>query len=162
VLFRSAAKALEQAQKDAAGSGSGGSSGSGNSGGSNINDVDWTSDKSSFVDEWGPRIDAYMAGFPLAGQGRTFAAAAWDYGVDPRYSPAISHTESTRGLYCFRPYNAWGWGNYGWGSWEEAIYAHVRGLSRGYSYTICIADAQKYCTNWEHWYNTTLNQMNMI
>lgn len=128
----------------------------------NISDVDWSSDKATFVAQWGARIDAYLSGSPLAGQGKTFAAAAWDFGVDPRYSPAISHTESTKGLYCFKPYNAWGWGQYSWSSWEEAIYAHVGGLSRGYSYTICLADAKKYCANWEHWYNTTLNQMNLI
>ena len=129
---------------------------------SSISDVDWSSDKADFVDHWGARIDAYLTGSPLAGQGRTFAAAAWDYGVDPRYSPAISFIESSRGLYCFKPYNAWGWGHYSWSSWEEAIYAHVGGLSRGYSYTICISDAQKYCENWESWYNTTLNQIGLI
>ena len=155
-----AAKAIAnaQAQESAEVSGANPS----NSGNVTINDVDWSSDKATFVSEWGTRIDAYLSGSPLAGQGRTFAAAAWDYGVDPRYSPAISHTESTKGLYCFRPYNAWGWGQYSWSSWEEAINAHVRGLSRGYSYTICLEDAKKYCENWEHWYNTTLKQMNMI
>ncbi|MGI6105365.1 MAG: coiled-coil domain-containing protein [Raoultibacter sp.] len=125
--------------------------------------VDWGTDKTNFVNEWGARIDAYLAGSPTAGYGRVYAEAAWNYGVDPRYSPAISNTESTKGQYCFKPYNAWGWmTSTNWGSWEEAIDAHVRGLSRGYSYTICIADAKKYCANWEHWYNSTLNQMNMI
>ncbi len=33
----------------------------------------------------GGRIDSYLAGSPLSGQGATFAAAAWDYGVDPRF-----------------------------------------------------------------------------
>ena len=156
--------ALAQAQENAETSEADPNTDTGNNSnsGNSISDVDWSSDKATFVEEWGARIDAYFAGYPLAGQGRTFAAAAWDYGVDPRYSPAISHTESTRGLYCFRSYNAWGWGQYSWSSWEEAIYAHVGGLSRGYSYTICLADAKKYCENWEHWYNTTLKQMNMI
>ncbi len=125
--------------------------------------ADWSSDKATFVEQWASRIDAYLAGSPLAGQGATFAAAAWDYGVDPRWSPAISCTESSKGLYCFLPYNAWGWGNYSWSSWEEAIDAHVRGLARGYGYTISIEAAKKYCPdNWEHWYNTTLSQMNLI
>ena len=131
--------------------------------GLDFSEIDWDCDKETFVEFWGARIDAYMAGFPLAGYGRVFAAAAWDYGIDPRYSPAISCTESTKGKYCFLPYNAWGWGNYSWSSWEEAIYAHVRGLSRGYSYSICIADAKKYCPpNWEFWYTLTLSQMKKI
>lgn len=48
--------------------------------------VDWSSDKTNFVSSWGARIDAYLAGSPLAGYGSTFAEAAWAYGVDPRLS----------------------------------------------------------------------------
>ena len=48
----------------------------------------------STVDSWAARIDAYLAGSPLAGYGSTFAAAAWDYGIDPRLSPAISAVET--------------------------------------------------------------------
>lgn len=125
--------------------------------------IDWSSDKQAFVAEWTPRIDAYLAGSPLSGTGTYFAAAAWDYGVDPRWSPAISFTESSKGAACFRPHNAWGWGSSSWDSWEEAIDAHVRGLARGYGYTISVAAAQKYCPpNWEHWYNTTSAQMDRI
>ena len=59
--------------------------------------------------------------------------------------------------------NAWGWGGCSWGSWEEAIRDHVAGLARGYGYTISVEAAKKYCPpNWEHWYNATLAQMNMI
>ena len=125
--------------------------------------VDWSGDKSSFVAQWAPRIDAYLAGSPLAGQGTTFASAAWDYGVDPRWSPAISNTESSKGAVCFRPYNAWGWGNASWSSWEEAIPAHVAGLARGYGYTISWEAAKKYCPpNAAHWYSATLAEMNSI
>ena len=125
--------------------------------------ADWTADQTAFINEWSTRIDAYLAGSALAGQGTTFAKAAWDYGVDPRWSPAIAFTESTLGANCFMPYNAWGWGSASWSSWEEAIPAHVSGLARGYGYTISIENAQKYCPpNWEAWYNRTLEQMNMI
>ena len=125
--------------------------------------ADWSSDKASFVAEWGGRIDAYLAGSPLAGQGSTFAEAAWNYGIDPRWSPAIANTESSKGAYCSYPHNAWGWGSVSWGSWEEAINAHVRGLASGYGYTISVEAAKKYCPpNWEHWYNATLGQMNLI
>lgn len=125
--------------------------------------VDWSDDKQVFVSSWGKRIDNYLAGSPLAGQGQTFARAAWDYGVDPRWSPAISNTESSKGAHCFLPHNAWGWGSNSWSSWEEAIDAHVRGLARGYGYTISVGSAKKYCPpNWEKWYNNTLAQMNSI
>lgn len=125
--------------------------------------VNWDTDQASFVAEWAPRIDAYLAGSPLAGQGATFANAAWTYGVDPRFSPAISNTESSKGRYCFLPYNAWGWGNSSWSNWEEAINDHVAGLARGYGYTISVAGAKKYCPpNWFNWYNNTLSEMNRI
>ena len=125
--------------------------------------VSWDTDQASFVAEWAPRIDAYLAGSPLAGQGTTFATAAWKYGVDPRWSPAISNTESSKGRYCFKSHNAWGWGSSSWGSWEEAIDAHVAGLARGYGYTISVANAKKYCPpNWFNWYNNTLSEMNRI
>jgi hypothetical protein len=120
-------------------------------------------DRDSFVAEWAPRIDAYMAGYPLAGYGAVFAGAAWAYGVDPRFSPAISWVESSKGLYCYRSHNAWGWGGISWDSWEEAIDAHVRGLARGYGYTVTEAGAKKYCPpNWEHWYNTVGAEMAKI
>lgn len=125
--------------------------------------ADWSSDKADFVSSWAPRIDAFLAGSPMAGTGTIFAEAAWDYGVDPRWSPAIANTESSKGAACFLPYNAWGWGSSSWGSWDEAIRAHVAGLAAGYGYTISEAAAQKYCPpNWQEWYNRTVASMNMI
>lgn len=125
--------------------------------------ADWTSDRDAFVAQWAGRINAYLAGSPMAGTGETFAEAAWDYGVDPRWSPAISNTESSKGLYCFNSCNAWGWGSASWDNWDDAIRAHVAGLARGYGYTISVEAAKKYCPpNWEHWYSATLAQMNMI
>lgn len=158
------AAAKESAEAEA--SSSDASSDSGNAGGisapSNDN-ADWSSDKATFVSEWSGRIDAYLSGSPLAGTGETFAEAAWDYGVDPRWSPAISNTESSKGLYCFASHNAWGWGSESWDNWEDAIRDHVAGLARGYGYTISVTAAKKYCPpNWEHWYNATSAQMDMI
>lgn len=126
-------------------------------------EVDFTVGKEAFISEWTARIDAYLAGSPLAGQGATFAEAAWNNGVDPRWSPAISNTESSKGAHCFLPYNAWGWGDKGWSNWEEAINAHVAGLASGYGYSITYANAAKYCPpNTDHWYKATLGQMQMI
>ncbi len=136
---------------------------SGNGDGGDSDDVDWNSDRATFIDEWGARIDAYLSWSALAGYGRVFAAAAWDYGVDPRWSPAISFVESTCGAYCFLPHNAWGWGSVSWDSWEEAIYAHVAGLARGYGYTITYEAACTYCPpNADYWYWTVLGQMESI
>ncbi|MCL2807446.1 MAG: hypothetical protein FWD27_04685 [Coriobacteriia bacterium] len=121
------------------------------------------SDKQAFVDLWTPRIDAYLAGSPMAGFGYAFANAAFDYNVDPRWSPAIACLESSKGRYCFRAYNAWGWGQVDWPDWETAIYAHIRGMSTGYGYTISEAAARKYCPpNWAHWYTVISSEMTRI
>ena len=128
-----------------------------------LSDVDWTVGKTAFIEEWAERIDAYLSGSPLAGQGVTFAAAAWENGVDPRWSPAISNTESSKGANCFLPYNAWGWGASSFSSWEDAINAHVAGLASGYGYTISVWAAQKYCPpNYSNWFANTLSEMSRI
>lgn len=121
------------------------------------------SEKQDFVNLWAPRIDAYLAGSPLGGYGYAFASAAYDYNVDPRWSPAIACLESGKGSICFRSHNAWGWGSVDWPDWETAIYGHIRGLSIGYGYTISEANAKKYCPpNWEHWYTFVSTQMSYI
>ena len=125
--------------------------------------VDWNSDKENFISSWGARIDAYLAGSPLAGQGATFAEAAWEFGVDPRLSPAISTVESSTGRVCFLPHNAWGWGSSSWDSWEEAIWDHVAGLASGYGGQLTYAAAKKYCPpNADHWYASVLANMERI
>ena len=128
-----------------------------------VQPVETVSKRDAFINEWAPRIDAYMSGFPLGGYGRTFAEAAWDYGVDPRWSPAIACIESTKGLYCFKPHNAWGWGSVSWPDWDTAIREHIAGLSAGYGYTISPSAAQKYCPpTWEDWYASVSAEMNKI
>lgn len=126
-------------------------------------EVDWSVGKDAFISEWTARIDAYLAGSPLAGYGATFATAAWENGVDPRWSPAVSNTESSKGAHCFLSHNAWGWGQSSWGDWEQAINAHVAGLASVYGYTLSYSAAQKYCPpNYDHWFNNTLAQMKLI
>ena len=131
--------------------------------------ADWYADRDVFIEDWAARIDEYLEGSPLEGQGWNFAAASWKYGIDPRWSPAISTTESSKGAVCIRPHNAWGWGAadsdpYGlaleWESWEEAIDAHVKGLAEGYGYTVSMGRARTYCPpNWQRWYNNVLRDM---
>ena len=128
-----------------------------------LEEVDWSVGETAFIEEWTGRIDNYLKGTALAGYGATFARAAWENGIDPRWSPAISNTESGNGANCFLPHNAWGWGSSAWSSWEEAINGHVAGLARGYGYSITYEYAKKYCPpNTDFWFNNTLNQMKKI
>ncbi len=138
-----------------------------------LNDgADWYASRDDFVAHWAERLDAYLAGSALAGQGENFAKAAWKYNIDPRWSAAISNTESSKAAECIRPHNAWGWGAADedpaglaltWDSWEEAIDAHAKGLSEGYGYTISLHGARAYCPNtWQSWYNKTLAEMSRI
>lgn len=125
--------------------------------------VDFSIGEDAFVETWGARIDAYLSGSALAGQGKTFAKAAFENGIDPRVSPAISNTESSKGAICFKPHNAWGWGSSSWSSWEEAINAHVSGFAEGYGYTVTVGGAKTYCPpNWSKWYSNTTAQMALI
>ena len=129
----------------------------------NLSAVDWSVGRQAFVEEWTARINNYLTGTALAGYGEAFAEAAWANGVDPRWSPAISNTESGNGAHCFLPHNAWGWGGSAWPDWETAISEHVAGLAESYGYSATYAAAQKYCPpNSVHWYNNTLNQMSLI
>ncbi len=144
-----AAEAAEQA-----GGGSGSSSGN----------VDWSADKTAFVNEWAARIDDYLSGSPTAGTGKYYAAAAWDNGVDPRWAPAISCIESTKGAYCFRSHNAWGYGSSGFSSWEEGINTVVRGLGGSlYGGHLTQEAARTYCPpTWQDWYANVSAEMSKI
>ena len=128
-----------------------------------VSAIDFSVGEEAFVEEWTERIDTYLAGSNLAGHGCDFAQAAWDYGVDPRWSPTISNTESGKGSNCFLPYNAWGWGTSIWFNWTDAIYGHVKGLSDGYGYSITYSAAASYCPpNTDNWYKNTLGEMEKI
>lgn len=130
--------------------------------------VNWNSEKDAFVSEWSQRIDAYLAGSPMAGTGKYFAEAAWNTGTDPRWSPAIAAIESTKGRYNAGAYNAWGWSKVGggwrsFGSWAESIPAHVSYLRNNYGVTLTTSAAKKYCPpTWQDWYNKVANEMNKI
>ena len=111
------------------------------------------------------RIDAYLVQVPLSsGYGKAFAEAAWETGMDPRWSPAISNTESSKGRNCFSPTTL------GDGIRPKLVdlgrrpsRSHVAGLARGYGYTISLYYAMKYCPpNYHNWYRDTLNQMQLI
>lgn len=89
--------------------------------------------RDAFVQKWAPRLDAYLAGRPLAGQGKAFAEAAWDSCIDPRWSAATSVIESGGGAACFAPYNAYGWlARGGFDSWEQGVREHAAYLRSTY------------------------------
>ncbi len=114
-------------------------------------------------DSWAQRIDAFNEGTPLAGYGAEFSAAAAYYGVDPRIAPAIARLESSSGTYCFRPYNAWGWGSVSWPDWKTAIWEFTEGYSDFYGSTVTLEGAQRYCPlHAELWYEIVTGYMNEI
>ena len=126
-------------------------------------DVDFSIGREAFIEEWSARINDYLFGSPLSGYGETFAEAAWEAGIDPRWSPAISNTESTKGRVCFKSHNVWGWDQTNWPDWDTAIRSHVAGLARGYGFAISYSYAMRYCPpNYDNWYRDTLNQMQLI
>lgn len=109
--------------------------------------------REAFVSTWAARIDAFNAGYPLEGYGRTFAEAAYDSGVDPRFSPAIARVESGSGQNCVYSCNAWGWGTSSWPDWDTAIREHVSGLAAGYGHTLTYDMAYSYNElNPDEWY----------
>lgn len=69
---------------------------------------------------------------PLADYAEKFVEVANKYGLDYRLLPAIATVESSGGKNNFRKYNAWGWGNKSFGSFEEGIETVGKGLKTGY------------------------------
>ena len=134
------------------------------SNGASVDNVDWSADKTAFVKKWAGRINSYLSGSPMAGCGKAYAVAAWEYGVDPRWAPAISLVESSKGAACFASHNAWGYGGSGFSSWTEGINTVVAALgSNLYGGALTKAAAKTYCPpNWEDWYSTCASEMAKI
>jgi len=69
---------------------------------------------------------------PLADYSEKFVEVANKYNLDYRLLPAIATVESGGGKSNFRSYNAWGWGNRSFRSFEEGIEVVGKGLKTGY------------------------------
>lgn len=120
-------------------------------------------EEQTFIEVWGERIDAFNAGYPLAGYGQTFAAAAYAYGVDPRYAPAIALVESGSGSNCTYSCNAWGWGARSWSDWDSAIWDYTGELYAGYGHTLSYSAALRYNElNPDGWYAEVESAMYQI
>lgn len=80
------------------------------------------------------RIRAFYSrwGAPMAANADYIVQTSNLFGLDFRLIPAISIVESSGGKFCFRPYNAFGWGKTGFSSYNDAIYTVAKGLRNGY------------------------------
>ena len=102
------------------------------------------------------KIQNYLAqrSAPLADYAKELVKAADNYGIDYRLVAAISVIESEGGKHTFKPYNAWGWGNMTFSSWEDGIWTVSEGLAKYYgkgldtpaeiSYSYCPPNAESW------------------
>jgi Zn-finger nucleic acid-binding protein len=103
------------------------------------------------------KIDAYLEsrGSPMAGTGATFVAAGNATGVNPLLSVAIAGKESSFGLHCFAPHNAFGMKapqyRYGFATWEKAIWANCRYLLSHYGEVSSPYECPGYCVPDHPW-----------
>jgi len=92
---------------------------------------------------------------PLADHAKTFVEVANKYGLDYRLLPAIATIESGGGKHNFRPFNAWGWNNRSFSSFDEGIEVVGKGLKTGYidrGADTVEKIAPTYCPpNYKHW-----------
>lgn len=117
-----------------------------------------------YAAEWAPRIDAYNAGWPLAGYGDAFARAAYRNGMDPRTAPAIARIESGSGrvpLYRYGAGNCWGWMSYLSDDFGSSIYLFCEKFSRSYGSTLTYNGAVRYA-GYGNYYYTVQREMNKI
>jgi hypothetical protein len=85
----------------------------------------------------GGKIDHYLRvnHSPLAGLGSTFVAAGRNckaHPFDGRLLPAIAGEESEFGRINFHPHNAWGYGQFSWPNYRQAIAKVAHGICFGY------------------------------
>ena len=101
------------------------------------------------------RIDVYYAqrGSPMQGTRAIFLREFERTGINPYLSVAISEGESTCGLACFAPHNAWGMLAYpgGFSSWDEGITANFNWLQKYFGCPQTAYDCPGYCEPSHPW-----------
>lgn len=144
--------------------------------------ADFSLDKDAFVAKWGTAIDSFFAQYegragvssPLKGCGAEIAAQAYDQKVDPRLCAAVSVVESSAGVYCIKPHNAWGWGAAdsnpyagaaSWESWASAIESWHKGLTGPKTGMATAGSVSRlggiYCSSWD-WPSKVVDEMQLI
>lgn len=95
------------------------------------------------------KIDTWLAqrGSPMAGCGECYVANGERTGIPACLSVGIAEAESSSGMACFAPHNAWGMLAYpgGWSSWEEGITANFDWLVRYYGCPQSMYECPGYC-----------------
>lgn len=110
------------------------------------------------------RLDCYFTArrSPMAGLGYYMVVSAERYGHDPRLCAAIAEAESTCGLACFAPHNAWGMLAYpsGWPTWEQGIDAMFDWL---FKYNgVCTSAPRNWCEPPHPWMENVNGVMESI
>lgn len=144
--------------------------------------ADFSLDKDAFVAKWGAAIDSFFAQYdgrsgvssPLKGHGDAIAAQAYEQKVDPRLCAAVSVVESSAGVYCIKPHNAWGWGAAdnnpyagaaSWTSWDGAIESWHKGLVGSKTGMASAGSVSRlggiYCSSWD-WPSKVIDEMQRI
>lgn len=144
--------------------------------------ADFSLDKDAFVAKWGAAIDSFFAQYdgrsgvssPLKGHGNAIAAQAYEQKVDPRLCAAVSVVESSAGVYCIKPHNAWGWGAAdsnpyagaaSWTSWDGAIESWYKGLVGSKTGMASAGSVSRlggiYCSSWD-WPSKVIDEMQRI
>jgi len=95
------------------------------------------------------KIDTWLAqrGSPMVGCGEYYVQGQERTGIPATLSVGIAEAESSSGMACFAPHNAFGMLAYpgGWGSWEEAIAANFDWLVRYYGCPQGMSACPGYC-----------------
>lgn len=100
---------------------------------------------------------------PMADHAEFIVETADHFGIDWRLIPAISIVESSGGVHCFKPYNAFGWGRMSFANFEESIYTVTKGLATKYGSDNPLVIAYAYCPpNAVAWGAKVSNLMNQI
>ncbi len=119
------------------------------------------------IDKRVTEIETYLnkRNSPLAKYAEEFVKAADEYKIDYRLVASISVIESSAGLHCFKPYNAWGWGNMTFDNWTDGIWTVSEGLGKYYQNGLTTPNliAPHYCppsaTSWSNKVNYVMNQI---